>query len=446
MKLNEKFFSARKFRLSTHERGGMMAELLLTLALVALVLPFIINFQKSGIERAQNIATVKEMELMQTALERYIDFHKSELLAPIGKNITRVKVPDLEEYGAPARPIEENSEKFQIRIIKSSDREGRATLQGVIVLNDPDISPIKTREIVNIGGSKMGFVEKGKAFGAFGTWRANTSDLGIGGKSGIVKTTKTTLDKEQYLWRIPSENTSDATMLSSLNLAGHNIVDAKFTDGRYALFEEILKSKIFAAGKIIFQNRTTIDKNLKTGDAIVAGTLSADSRNFDIYGTLSLSDTAKFSSFTADKLWVGNLNLSGISIAAETGKPAVLKVNQTMDMVSGRISAMFATVGFTGSLTPKLVIRSRIEDSANSGYFWDASTSSAAARFSDVYIAELNRMAAISASKEAGEKTASGQIFKAVVTNKNATASDFINAISEIQNKVRIKYRQLNLE
>ena len=38
------------------------------------------------------------------------------------------------------------------------------------------------------------------------------------------------------------------------------------------------------------------------------------------------------------------------------------------------------------------------------------------------------------------------RIFSTVVSNKNATASDYINAINEIQTAVRIKYRQLNLE
>jgi hypothetical protein len=113
-------------------------------------------------------------------------------------------------------------------------------------------------------------------------------------------------------------------------------------------------------------------------------------------------------------------------------------------MVAGHITAVFVTIGFTGSITPKLNIKTKIEDSVNPSYYWDASDGSA--RLGDISIPELNRMATLIVSKEAGNNTISGQIFGTAATNKNATASDFMNAITDIQNRVRIKYRQLNLE
>jgi hypothetical protein len=424
-----------------------MVDLLLTLALIAIVLPFIFSFQKDRVERARNIAAAAEMEIFRTALERYIDFHKKELMTPVGKNITRVKAADLEEYGAPADSIEKHGEDFQIRILKSQNREGHSTLQGIVVLNDQDITPLRTREIINLGGDRMGFVEKGQAFGAFGTWRAHTSDLGIQGTGGIVETTKTMLDKDEYLWRIPSENADDATMLSALNLGGHDIVGAGFVDAASIRFDEILTAGRIVADKTVFQTRTTLDKRFETADATVSGTLSADSRNMDIFGTLSLADVGRFTSFTADELWVNNLNLSGLSVSTAysvSGTVAILKVNQTIDMVAGHVAAMFATVGFTGSITPRLVIKTRIEDSTDSSYFWDASKNSA--RLSDLSIPELNRMAALAAARESGGGTISGQAFGTTAANPNATVSDFMNAVTDIQDRVRAKYRQLKLE
>lgn len=427
------------------QRGATLVDMLLMLALVAIVLPFIFSFQSTRIERAKNIAAAVEMEAVQQALERYIDFHKKELLAPVSKNITRVRITELEQYGAPTNSIEKHGDNFQVRIIKSQNREGHATLQGIVVLNDVEITPLRTREIINLGNDRMGFVEQGKAFGAFGTWHANTSDLGISSNGGIIETTKTTLDQDEYLWRIPSENTADATMLSPLNLGGHDISNGKFIDAATIQFEEILTAGQIIANQTIFQTRTTIDKGYKTSDATVAGTLSADSRNMEISGTLTLTDSGRFTSFTADDLWVNNLNLAGLSISTTTNnKVATLKVNQTIDMVAGHINAMFATVGFTGSITPKLYIRSRIEDPGNTGYFWDAPTNTA--RFMDISIAELNRMATIILGRESITGTVSTQLFNTAATNKNATAADFTNAIRDIQNRVRIKYRQLNLD
>lgn len=427
------------------QRGAMMVELLLMVSLVAVMMPFLLSFHRDRIERAKSIAVAQEMESVQNALERYIDLHKKELLTPVGRNITRVKITDLEAYGAPSATIEKYGEKFQLRVLKSSDRDGRATLQGIIVLNDNEITPLRTREIINLGGDRFGFVEQGQAFGAFGTWHADAIDLGIAGVNGIVETTRTSLDQEEYLWRLPSENTADATMKSALNMAGHNIVNAKFLDSRSMRFEEIISSVKLVANQMIFQSRTTIDRNFETADATVSGTLSGDSRSMNISGTLTLADSARLSSFTADDLWVNNLNLSGISISTSgLSNVATLKVSQTVDMVAGHINAMYATVGFTGSITPKLTVRYLIEDSSNPEYFWDAGNSSA--RLMDVSFAELNRMATLISSREADMSTASGQLFRTVSTNKNATASDFMNAIREIQTRVRGKYRQLNLE
>lgn len=430
-----------------NERGATLVEMLLALALAAIILPFIANFQKSRIERAENIAITREMDLIQGALERYIELNRKELLAPVGKNIVRVNIADLEDYGVPTATIEKHGDNLQVRVLKSGDASN-SILQGIVVLNDKNITPMKTREIINLGGQKMGFVEEGKAIGAFGTWHANTSDLGISSAGGIVETTRTTLGEEKYLWRLPSENESDATMLSPLNLAGHNIINAKFADSRSAQFEEILKSEKIVANKITFQNRTTVDNDFTASDVVVSGTLSADSRGLNVTNTLTLADTAKFSGFTVDEMWTHDLNLSGLSITNNNGSSAAtLKVNQTIDMVAGRVTAMYASVGFTGSVTPKLTVSKRIEDTSDSRYFWDVSNSSdASAQFYDMSLAELTRMAPIISAREDGSSTISGQIFGRAAANKNATASDFMNVISQIQERVRAKYRNLNLE
>ncbi|HNY25736.1 MAG TPA: hypothetical protein PKJ33_04360 [Alphaproteobacteria bacterium] len=427
-----------------NERGGMLIELLLTLALVAVVLPFIINFQKSRIERSENIAIEKQIETVQSALEKYINTNKKELLKTVGKNITRVEVSDLADYGISEDSLKQYGDKLQIRILKSSDNNGHSTLQGIIVLNDKNISPIRTREIINLGNNKMGFVEKGKAFGAFGTWHGNAVDFGIEGLHGIVGTTNTKLDTNEYLWRIPSENSTDATMESDLNLAGHNITETKLLDSDSAKFEEILKSEKSVSDNLTFQKRVIVDKKVTIKDAVVAGTLSSDSRSMDVSGILTLANSARFASFTTDDMWVNNLNLSGFSVLNPSGSDAtVLKVNKTIDMVAGHVTAMFVTIGFDNSVTPKLIVKSRIEDSSDSNYFWDANTSTA--NLSDISLAELSRMAPLIVKKEAATKTTSSQSFNSVVTNDNATASDFMNAISEIQKKVKLKYNQLNL-
>ena len=420
----------------------MLVELLLSVALAALIIPFLFRYQHSSIERAQNIAITNQMTEIQVALERYIVANRDELLRTVGRNITRVELDDLAEFGVPQSVLDAGDEKYQLRILKSSDASGLSTLQGVIVRASDDITPLRTREIVNLSGCSMGFVDGTHAYGTFGAWHTDALDMGVDIDNGIIETTSVNRDNALYLWRVPSENPDDAKMMSPLNLGGHDIKNAAFINSDYATFNEGLTAKEIVSDKIIFDNRTTIDAVFSTDAATVSGMLSSDSKNMEISGRLSLADTAKMSSLTAENLWVSKLTLSGLSIEADDDL-ALLKINQSLDMTSGRIEAVFVSVGFAGSMTPRLVVYDRIEDSTNPQYYWDVKSKTA--RFSDASFVELNRMATLATFYEGDNSTSAGQIFGAVSANKNATVSDYMNAISEIQKRVSAKYRLLNL-
>ena len=437
MNINKNIFS-----IFNNSRGSMLVELLLSVALAALIIPFLFRYQHSSIERAQNIAITNQMTEIQVALERYIVANRDELLRTVGRNITRVELDDLAEFGVPQSVLDAGDEKYQLRILKSSDASGQSTLQGVIVRASDDITPLRTREIVNLSGGSMGFVDGTHAYGTFGAWHTDALDMGVDIDNGIIETTSVNRDNALYLWRVPSENPDDAKMMSPLNLGGHDIKNAAFINSDYATFNEGLTAKEIVSDKIIFDNRTTIDAVFSTDAATVSGMLSSDSKNMEISGRLSLADTAKMSSLTAENLWVSKLTLSGLSIEADHDL-ALLKINQSLDMTSGRIEAIFVSVGFAGSMTPRLVVYDRIEDSTNPQYYWDVKSKTA--RFLDASFVELNRMATLATFYEGDNSTSAGQIFGAVSANKNATVSDYMNAISEIQKRVSAKYRLLNL-
>ena len=437
MNINKNIFS-----IFNNSRGSMLVELLLSVALAALIIPFLFRYQHSSIERAQNIAITNQMTEIQVALERYIVANRDELLRTVGRNITRVELDDLAEFGVPQSVLDAGDEKYQLRILKSSDASGQSTLQGVIVRASDDITPLRTREIVNLSGGSMGFVDGTHAYGTFGAWHTDALDMWVDIDNGIIETTSVNRDNALYLWRVPSENPDDAKMMSPLNLGGHDIKNAAFINSDYATFNEGLTAKEIVSDKIIFDNRTTIDAVFSTDAATVSGMLSSDSKNMEISGRLSLADTAKMSSLTAENLWVSKLTLSGLSIEADHDL-ALLKINQSLDMTSGRIEAVFVSVGFAGSMTPRLVVYDRIEDSTNPQYYWDVKSKTA--RFSDASFVELNRMATLATFYEGDNSTSAGQIFGAVSANKNATVSDYMNAISEIQKRVSAKYRLLNL-
>ena len=75
----------------------MLVELLMSIALAAIIMPFIFRYQKNAIMRAENIAITKKMEGIQDALELYIVDNRDILLNTIGRNIYRVNLSDLSE-------------------------------------------------------------------------------------------------------------------------------------------------------------------------------------------------------------------------------------------------------------------------------------------------------------------------------------------------------------
>lgn len=424
------------------QHGSMLVELLMTVALAAIIMPFIFRYQQSAITRAENIAIADNMTEIQSALERYILDNREQLLNTVGRNIVRVNMADLVEYGASVDLAD--SEEYQLRILKSNDLNGRATLQGIVVFSSDEISPMRTREIVALGGDSMGFIEGNRAYGTFGAWRANTLDMGIDTTGGIVELTDVNRDNALYLWRVPSDNASDAMMLSGLNLGGHDITNTSFFNAYSAQFDETLTLGVGVASNLIFQNRTTLDNIFQATNATVSGILSSDSRTMEVAGNFTLADTGKFTSFTTGDLYASNMTLGGLSVSSDLDGPAILTVNKSIDMTGGNIDAMYVTVGFAGSITPRLVVYDRIEDSTNSNYFWDLDYG--IANMVDVSLQELNRMATDIAYIEPAGDTETGRIFNMVSANKNATASDYMNAITEMQDAVRKKYQRLNLE
>lgn len=437
MKLKTKIFGNKN-----QNRGGMLVELLLSVALATIVIPFVFKYQHNAIERTQNIAIAKEMNEIQGALERYMIAHRETLLKPVGRNITRVEIDDLISYGIPQHVVTDMKNMYQLRIVKSSDAGDNASLQGVVVRTDDDITPLRTRAIVGLSGGTMGFVDGTHAYGSFGAWHTDSIDLGTDINNAIIETTAVNRDSALYLWRIPTKNTDDAKMMTALNLSGHDVVNIKFLNVATLDFAEDITAEKIAARDITFQNRTTIDSNFTSNNATVSGSMSSDSKDLNISGTLTIADTAKTVSVNAENLWVSNLTLGGLSIEAEDDL-AILNVNQSLDMTAGRIDAMFVTVGFSGSMTPRLVVYDKIADSVQNNFYWD--TKSKKANLSDASFVELNRMANLAVRIEGDMSTESGQLFNTVSTNKNATVADFMNIIQEIQTRVENKYRLLNL-
>lgn len=425
------------------QHGGMLVELMMTIALAAIIIPFVFRYQQTAVSRAKNVAITRQMENVQNALERYIVENKTELMRPKGKNISHVKIAELVRYGLPEYIVDTYGNDYQLRILKSSDNNNKSMLQGIVLLTNSDISPMRTREIVNLGGGKFGFVEGNTTYGGFGVFRGGASDFGLSKAKGLIGTTNIKRGNTEYLWRLPSENEDDATMQSALNLDGHNIKDVRFIDAYKAQFEEKLKVGKLDVSTLVFANRSTIDSVYSTNIAVVNGALTADSRSLSVSGVLTLADSAKFSSFSTNDLYVNTLTLSGFTVSTASGKSSSLKVIGDVDLVMGSVKATYVSVGYTGSVTPQLNISEKIQDSKDSSFYWDIKNGKA--RFADINLPELSRMASVIIAQESISGTVATTIFAGVAANVNATVVDYINALNNMQAQIRAKYELLNL-
>lgn len=415
------------------EKGGILIELLLSLTIVFTIIPFVISYQKQRYERAENISIINTLNEIRNNLEEYIQNNKI-FLNSNQKNIIRVNIDELPNHNISSKKYKD---KIQIRIIKKINSNKSINLQGFIIFDDKKITPIKTKEILNISDDKFGFIEGNKVYGAFDNWKNNINKLGMSDLQGIVNSTNNFIENsEKYILRINSDNPADSTMLSDLNLNYHNITNSKFINSYSINVNNKLFTKEIKTDELEFENLTNINKNLNINKAIVYGSLSSDNSNLKISGKLKFETLANFKNINTDKIWVMNINLYGLNAQ----KNSVIDINKNLDIGNGNITSKYITVGFDGSTTQKLNITKRIEDSLNPKYYWDITQSSIV--FNDLLLTDLNDMA--QKLTKYNNNTYSFKEFYNVSINSNSTVSDYINVIDKIKKEVEKKYNRLD--
>ncbi|MDR1826614.1 MAG: hypothetical protein LBQ49_02890 [Rickettsiales bacterium] len=422
-------------------RGAGLLELLLAMCVFMGVLPFAYDFAKSQKVRAENARIGGKIKIVQSALERYIADRKQELLRPVSANVVRVRMSDLPGVDA----NEFKDEKIQLRIVKSKDSGGRAFVQGIVIFDSAALSPLRTRQISMIGGNAGGFVDGQMLYGSFGTWRTSASKIGgavrPGGSNSVIAQTRPFKSGGDYLHRLPSDNQTDATMQSDLDFAGHDVKGVRNMDSGAARFLDVLTADAVDASKMTVSRRLDWSLPLDVfSDALVTGSISSDGRSV-FARDISIASKSQFRSVSAENLVADNLYLSGFSISSDGSTPTSISITGSLDMARGHIRAIEAVVGFSGSITPKLVIESRIEDSADPAYYWDANAGDAA--LNDLQLTGLHKIVRSAYAADRVGTTETERIMGAVIQNSNATASDFLRALERVRQAVEAKYTSL---
>ena len=291
MKRNYKKFCLKYDRQS----GGMLMELMLSVALAAITIPFVVRYQKNTIERARNVAVVKQMDMVRGALERCIFENRTDLISkgvnPDGyrvfsnpnetecvmlSNDSETDPMGLINYGLTPEFANDYADKYKLRIRRSNDNTGQPVLQGIVLLADGAINSMRTREIVNLGGGQVGFTDDNYVRGGFNAFSTEKTTYGLEGQEGIVQTTDTMRGDTRYLWRTSDSTNTDRTMLSFLNLDGHDI---KNIGG-------------FAANNAYFSDRITLDSTYPLGDNTSTISTLKFTKRINLNGTNLTGDKA----------------------------------------------------------------------------------------------------------------------------------------------------------
>ena len=173
--------------------GGMLMELMLSVALAAITIPFVFRYQKDTIERARNIAIIRQMETVQSALERCIFENRKKLSDTavddpehvFSENNTDVNDIDclvlyhktsggkkrgFVNYGLDEEFANDFKNDYKLRITRSMN-EQQPVFQGVVLLNNQNTTALHTREIVRLGGGKTGFLDGENIQGGYGSFK-----------------------------------------------------------------------------------------------------------------------------------------------------------------------------------------------------------------------------------------------------------------------------------
>ena len=281
----------KKIFFKPEQHGGMLLELMLAVALAAIIIPFVFRYQKNVVERARNIAIVKQMGIVRDALENCIFENRPKILIQGISVFTEDNTPNdidcltlsgLTKYGLTPEFANDFGKDYKLRILKSSDYTDQPVLQGVVLLADQDINVLRTREIVKLGGDKIGFIDGENIQGGYNTFKTDKKNFEMSNiDDGIVQTTDTMRGYSKYLWRVPSDVEEDATMLSDLNLDGHDIVGLNGVYANVANFSSTLQVGIDPKDTKTYIRTTSLEfPNFST----VLATFLGDTAN--VYGDL----------------------------------------------------------------------------------------------------------------------------------------------------------------
>ncbi len=425
-------------------RGAMLLELLLMIAIIGTIFPILYRQNVERNHRAQDVAIVREMQMIQAALDQYIEDKEPQLIGTPGGAVYQVKLADLHNYGLTKQINNENNKygiQYSLRLIKTTDAKGRSFVQGLVVANNPNFSPLRTRQISLAVGERGGYAEQKQLYGSYGTWQQSSHLWNVNiSENAVLMNTQLKSQKTDSLLRIASVNRSENTMDTDMDMNQHDIMDLGKLEPEVANFTEQVTAKNLNANVAEFSRFMTITKGLSIkNDAYVRGNLGLENQNIVLSRGLVLQKDAYFKQVNTGVLRTNTLNL--FTINAVGGVKSELGVNQHLSINNGQVRAGSVMVGYTGSIASRIVVSDEIRPYEGSQYFWNLKTKEAVMQ--SLALSNLSQMMVDAVN---AENPGTAAITDTETRLKSATSvSMVIGILEEMRGAVESKYSGLKL-
>ncbi|MDR0448913.1 MAG: hypothetical protein LBG89_00420 [Rickettsiales bacterium] len=413
--------------------------------MVAIFMGILPMIYKQIVSREEMRAAALESHVIaeaRDALLRYIEANETRLSSNAGTAIYQVRPEDLKPFGFDAA-----GKSIKARVIKMSDNAGHSYLQGIVVSELRDITPMRTRHVAMAGGEGAGYVAGNQMYGSFGTWQQSLSMWNVSARREAVATQTPVVWKSgDWLWRASGGRKQDSVMLSDLDMNNNDIIGIGMMDAKAAHVGERIEIEWGEATSLSFAENIAIEKEfIVAGEANVLGNLTSESGDLVVAGNVLLGNAAKFRGVEAGRLKVGNLVLEGVNSGFDGGV-AKLSIGQHLGLSNGSITAEMANFGMFGAVATSVAVASGIVDSSDPSRYWDFSEREAA--MNDVMLANMGSImrAVIKSESASGASTEMEKVLAPVASNANATAADYLRAMATAISRVEQKYAELGLE
>ncbi|MDR0319565.1 MAG: hypothetical protein LBH81_02385 [Rickettsiales bacterium] len=425
-----------------NQRGASLVEVLMMVAIFMGLLPMIYKQINRREETRVAIAESRKLAEARDALMRYIEANEKKLSAHRGGAVFQVHPRDLGPFG-----FDGAAKNIRARVIRVSDNLGHSYLQGIVVSELPDTTPLRTRHVAMEGGEGAGFVSGNQLYGSFGTWQQSLAMWNVSSRGdALAAQTPVFWKTGDWLYRVDSGRAFDSAMLTDLDMGGNDINEIGMMNAGSVRVAERMKVEWAEADNISFAENVSLDKEFSvSGEANVMGDLASDGGDITVGGNLLLGNVGRFRGVEANRMKVGNLVLEGIS-PPQDGAQGVLSIGQHLGLSNGSVAAEVVNVGYAGMVATSLTAASGMVDSADPSYYWDFAEKDAALR--DVMLSDMGRImrAVIKSENAKGAGTEMDKALSPVASNANATAADYLRALQTAIGKVEQKYRELGLE